>query len=77
MGALINPDCRDGKHRSCAGAGWDDINGEPIQCPCTCHTTTAPRTECDLWAAGEPSTRQQEILDFINHRKGIYHERED
>jgi hypothetical protein len=34
----MNPDCRDGKHRACAGDGWDYIADEPIPCPCTCHT---------------------------------------
>lgn len=33
----MNPDCRDGKHRSCIGVGWDDVNGEPVPCPCKCH----------------------------------------
>ena len=34
---MINPDCRDGKHRSCSGDGWNMITDETTQCPCTCH----------------------------------------
>ncbi|AYN58136.1 hypothetical protein PBI_JUDY_66 [Arthrobacter phage Judy] len=33
----MNPDCRDGKHLSCAGDGWDTETDEPIDCPCHCH----------------------------------------
>ena len=34
---LLNPDCRDGKHRSCNGAGWDLTNDIGTDCPCNCH----------------------------------------
>ncbi|BCT75630.1 hypothetical protein SCMU_14720 [Sinomonas cyclohexanicum] len=35
---LHSPDCRDGKHRSCTGAGWDLTEDIGTDCPCTCHT---------------------------------------
>ena len=34
---LLNPDCRDGKHKSCSGAGWDLTNDIGTDCPCKCH----------------------------------------
>lgn len=34
----MNPDCRDGKHASCNGEGWDMNADEPAPCPCECHT---------------------------------------
>jgi len=34
---LINPDCRDGKHRNCAGDGWDTEREVSCGCPCDCH----------------------------------------
>lgn len=33
----MNPDCRDGKHTSCSGDGWDMEQDVPVQCPCDCH----------------------------------------
>lgn len=33
----MNPDCRDGKHASCSGDGWDSRLDEPAPCPCACH----------------------------------------
>lgn len=42
MSALLNPDCRDGKHHACYGDGWDLERDEPAHCTCTCHT---PETE--------------------------------
>ena len=33
----MNPDCRDGKHASCSGVGWDVEQDEPAPCPCGCH----------------------------------------
>jgi hypothetical protein len=33
---LINPECRDGKHRNRTG-GWDTTADEPTDCPCSCH----------------------------------------
>ena len=46
----MNPDCLNGKHRACAGDGWDDETDSPTACPCPCHTTTpagrpAPTTD--------------------------------
>lgn len=35
---LMNPDCRDGKHRACSGTAWDDERDELAACPCSCHT---------------------------------------
>ena len=32
-----SPDCRDGKHRSCSGDGWDETADQPTNCPCNCH----------------------------------------
>ena len=36
----MNPDCRDGKHASCSGEGWDLEADEPAPCPCDCHQPT-------------------------------------
>jgi hypothetical protein len=36
----MNPDCRDGKHQSCSGDGWDVDLDQPAHCPCTCHKET-------------------------------------
>lgn len=33
----MNPDCRDGKHASCSGDGWDAETDQPAPCPCECH----------------------------------------
>jgi hypothetical protein len=33
----VNPDCRDGKHDSCSGDGWDEYADESTACPCPCH----------------------------------------
>lgn len=33
----MNPDCRDGKHASCSGDGWDETTDQPADCPCNCH----------------------------------------
>ncbi|NMF27937.1 hypothetical protein [Cellulosimicrobium aquatile] len=38
--AVVNPDCRDGKHRACSGDGWDTRTDQPAPCPCWCHATT-------------------------------------
>lgn len=40
MSRLINPDCRDGKHRACYGDGWDLENDVPAICACDCHQET-------------------------------------
>lgn len=32
-----NPDCRDGKHRACAGDAWDTETDQRVWCRCTCH----------------------------------------
>jgi hypothetical protein len=36
----LNPDCRDGKHRNCAGdkkSAWCVIEDAPTECECDCH----------------------------------------
>jgi hypothetical protein len=33
----LNPDCRDAKHGSCSGLGWDLENDQPDDCRCACH----------------------------------------
>ena len=33
----MNPDCKDGKHQSCSGTGWDLDLDVGTQCPCPCH----------------------------------------
>lgn len=33
----MNPDCRDGKHSSCSGNGWNEALDRPCGCPCKCH----------------------------------------
>lgn len=38
VGTLLSPDCRDGKHRACDGAGWNVTEDKPTDCPCECHT---------------------------------------
>lgn len=35
----LNPDCRDGKHRACAGDAWDEELDQPTRCACACHRT--------------------------------------
>ncbi|MEW9874019.1 hypothetical protein [Arthrobacter sp. HS15c] len=35
----MNPDCRDGKHSSCSGDGWDLELDKVTHCPCTCHAS--------------------------------------
>lgn len=37
----MNPDCRDGKHASCSGDGWNEKLDEPGACTCKCH-------ECEI-----------------------------
>lgn len=34
---LTNPDCRDGKHRACAGDAWDYETDQRVWCRCKCH----------------------------------------
>ncbi|QGZ16921.1 hypothetical protein SEA_LITTLETOKYO_29 [Arthrobacter phage LittleTokyo] len=34
---LLNPECRDGKHRNCNGEGWDTWADDATDCPCECH----------------------------------------
>ncbi|MFD6029817.1 hypothetical protein ACFWE5_03830 [Cellulosimicrobium funkei] len=41
MTAPVNPDCRDGKHRACAGDAWDFDADQPDDCSCTCHAAAA------------------------------------
>lgn len=36
-GAIVSPDCRDGKHRACIGDAWNDARDEPDECDCICH----------------------------------------
>lgn len=33
----LDPDCRDGKHRACAGGAWDDDADALVSCECPCH----------------------------------------
>lgn len=40
---LINPECRDGKHRSCDHTGWDVDADRHTTCPCTCHAEETAR----------------------------------
>ncbi|WP_343317752.1 hypothetical protein AAFM46_10910 [Arthrobacter sp. TMP15] len=42
-GDRMNPDCRDGKHRSCAGDGWDEAHDHVTECQCSCHTMPLSR----------------------------------
>jgi hypothetical protein len=35
---IANPDCRDGKHGSCNGVGFDLDKDREAACPCNCHT---------------------------------------
>lgn len=37
MSRLKSPDCRDGKHGSCIGVGWDSSADVATECPCPCH----------------------------------------
>lgn len=36
-GTMLSPDCRDAKHTSCNGTGWDIGRDQFAQCPCPCH----------------------------------------
>lgn len=38
----LNPDCRDGKHKACAGDAWCMVTDEPSTCSCDCHATAVP-----------------------------------
>jgi len=40
---MINPDCRDAKHLSCNGTGYDLGRQRFADCPCPCHRN--PGTE--------------------------------
>ncbi|WP_187138379.1 hypothetical protein [Cellulomonas timonensis] len=33
----VNPDCKGGKHRSCAGDAWDETADTATRCACGCH----------------------------------------
>lgn len=33
----MDPDCRGGKHKACAGSAWDDQADELTACTCPCH----------------------------------------
>ncbi len=33
----VNPDCKGGKHRSCAGDAWDETADTATDCACGCH----------------------------------------
>lgn len=37
MSVLMDPDCLDGKHRSCNGGGWCEATDRLAPCPCECH----------------------------------------
>lgn len=37
MSTPMNPDCRDGKHRACAGDAWDEVADVATPCACPCH----------------------------------------
>lgn len=58
---MKNPDCRDGKHDSCSGDGWDEQLDQPAPCSCACH----PDPLLDACSGGEtcPATY---------HRHGCY-----
>lgn len=36
-GPILNPDCREGKHKACRGDAWDNVLDEPADCGCECH----------------------------------------
>jgi hypothetical protein len=36
-GTMLSPDCRDTKHTSCNGNGWDISHDQFADCPCPCH----------------------------------------
>ena len=40
-GVMLNPDCRDAKHTSCNGTGYDLGRQRFADCPCPCHRRTA------------------------------------
>lgn len=37
MPVLMDPNCLDGNHRSCAGGGWCEETDQLAPCPCECH----------------------------------------
>jgi hypothetical protein len=47
----MNPDCRDGKHASCSGDGWDLEQDQPGPCPCECHHPQDPAGRALMAAA--------------------------
>lgn len=58
----MNPDCRDGKHRSCAGDGWDEVKDAQALCPCECHAMTDSQVE---FVAGLLGITVEEALDSM------------
>lgn len=36
-GTMLSPDCRDAKHTSCNGTGYDLSRDQFADCPCPCH----------------------------------------
>lgn len=70
-----DPDCRNGKHRSCSGAGWDETKDQPTDCPCNCHKgkTMNQREELALEifiADNSNQPREQSIQDWEVYRSG-------
>lgn len=33
----MNPDCKTGSHKACAGDAWDDTTDQLTECACECH----------------------------------------
>ena len=46
MSVLMNPDCLDGKHRSCSGDGWCEVTEQLAPCPCDCHQPKECYPDC-------------------------------
>jgi hypothetical protein len=48
---ISSPDCRDGKHKSCTGGGWNLVLDEPADCSCHCHQQPDPTARVEALAA--------------------------
>lgn len=66
---MMDPDCRDGKHASCSGDGWDTDADQPQPCPCTCHASGDATAQVIAEVAAERE-RQKAKWGEQNHPDG-------
>lgn len=66
----MNPDCRDGKHDSCSGDGWDEDADRPDVCPCPCHDPDHDNVHMSL-AAAEQALDSLPVLEGVIVEEGM------